>query len=194
MHGDVAMPPFPDWVAGDAAIESVAVLQRRLHDASQSYLPPTDSGWDTPNLPPPPVGAIVCHNDLCVENVVFTDGHATAFIDFDFAAPADPLLDVAIACRHWVPFKDPADLTDGFAGVDQARRFSLYCDAYGVAPDERRTVIGHAVDFLDRALVTMRAKAEEGLPLYVAVWEKGYEKQNRRSHEWLRRFGETLAG
>ena len=118
---------------------------------------------------------------------------AAAAIDFDFAAPADPLLDVAIACRHWVPLKDPIDLTDGFAGVNQPRRFALYCDAYGLDPAQRAVVVSHGLDFLDRALVTMRAKADEGLPLYVAVWEKGYEKQNRRSHEWLRRFGDSLA-
>jgi len=192
MPGDVAMPPFPAWVGDDTAIESVAVLQRRMHDASRTYVPPQGSVWYTPNLPPAPSGAIVCHNDLCVENVVFTDGRASAFIDFDFAAPADPLLDVAIACRHWVPFKDPADLTDGFEGVDQRHRFTRYCEAYGLPDDSRPQVIDHGLDFLDRALVTMRAKAHEGLPLYVAVWERGYEKQNRRSHEWLRRFGESI--
>ena len=192
MEGDVALPPFPSWVASNRALESVAVLQRRLHDASRSYVPPPEAVWYTPNLPPPPPDAIVCHNDLCVENVVFTDDAASAFIDFDFAAPADPLLDVAIACRHWVPLKDPTDVLDGFAGVDQRQRFGLYCDAYGVASDLRSQVIRHGLDFLDRALVTMRAKADEGLPLYVAVWERGYEKQNRRSHDWLRRFGESI--
>ena len=108
------------------------------------------------------------------------------------AFASDPLLDVAIACRHWVPFKDPADLTDGFEGVDQRHRFTRYCEAYGLPDDSRPQVIDHGLDFLDRALVTMRAKAHEGLPLYVAVWERGYEKQNRRSHEWLRRFGESI--
>jgi len=193
MPGEVAMPPFPAWVADDEAIASVAQLQRRLHDASRSYTPPAGAQWYTPNLPPAGPDAIVGHNDLCVENVVFVNGRASAFIDFDFAAPSDPLLDVSIACRHWVPFKDPSDLTDGFAGVDQARRFAIYCDAYGLAVEQRATVIQHGLNFLDRALETIRSLVQAGLPLYVAIWDSGYEKQNRRSHDWLRRFGETLA-
>ena len=192
MPGDVALPPFPAWVATDEALVSVALLQRRMHDASRSFAFDPLARWYRPNLPDAGPGAIVCHNDLCVENVVLADGRATAFIDFDFAAPADPLLDIAIACRHWVPFKDPADVLDGFAGVDQTRRFALFCDAHGLSSTQRTEVVEHGLGFLDRALVTMRAKANEGLPLYVAVWAKGYEKQNRRSHEWLRRFGETL--
>jgi aminoglycoside phosphotransferase (APT) family kinase protein len=193
MHGEVALPPFPAWVAGEAALTSVAELQRQLHDASRSYHHRADAVWYRPNLPPPAEVDIVCHNDLCVENVVFHNGRATAFIDFDFAAPADPLLDIAIACRHWVPLKDPIDVVDGFADVDQGRRFILYCDAYGVERLHRQQVLVQALDFLDRALVTMRAKADEGLTLYVAAWENGYEKQNRRSHEWLRRFSTTIS-
>ena len=72
------------------------------------------------------------------------------------------------------------------------RRFALFCDAHGLSETQQAEVVAHGLGFLDRALVTMHAKATEGLPLYVAVWENGYEKQNRRSHEWLRRFGETL--
>ena len=87
---------------------------------------PGSSGRSTtpprPSSPPPmPPGtartsttsgsdALVCHNDLCVENVVVRDGRVVAFIDFDFAAPSDPLLDIAIAARHWVPMRDPLDI------------------------------------------------------------------------------------
>ena len=197
MRGDVALPPFPEWVAAEEALVSVASLQRRIHDASRSFRFDPAAPWYRPNLPDAGPGAIVCHNDLCVENVVLQRGRATAFIDFDFAAPADPLLDIAIACRHWVPFKDPADITGGFVGVDQARRFVLFCDEHSLTGEQRRAVVEHGLGFLDRALVTMRAKADEGLPLYRAVWDAGYEKQTRRSHDWLRRFAEgnhALAG
>jgi hypothetical protein len=93
-----------------------------------------------------------------------------------------------------VPFKDPADITGGFAGVDQPRRFAVFCDEQGLTVAQRAAVVEHGLGFLDRALVTMKAKADEGLPLYRAVWDGGYEKQNRRSHDWLRRFGTSLTG
>jgi hypothetical protein len=185
MEGDVAVPPYPAWAANEALLVSVADLQRRLHEASRSFDSPVDAHWYRPNLPDIGPGAIVGHNDLCIENVVVRDGRAVAFIDFDFAAPSDPLLDIAIACRHWVPLKHPDDLPAGWPAIDQVRRFRVFCDAHGLSATQREGVIGFALDFLDRALVTMREKAESGLPLYAKVWEAGYPQQNRRSHAWL---------
>jgi Ser/Thr protein kinase RdoA (MazF antagonist) len=42
-------------------------------------------------------GDLVCHTDLCLENVVVRDGRAATFIDFDQARPASPLFDIADA-------------------------------------------------------------------------------------------------
>ncbi|MFF8986323.1 HAD-IA family hydrolase [Streptomyces globisporus] len=50
-------------------------------------------------------GALGCHNDACLENVVFRDGRAAALIDFDLAAPGRPVWDVAMAARHWAPMR-----------------------------------------------------------------------------------------
>lgn len=185
VDGDVGIPPYPGWAAEEAILVSVAELQRRLHVAARSFVPPPDAAWDRANLPPAGPGAIVGHNDLCVENVVVRDGRAVAFIDFDFAAPTDPLVDIAIAARHWVPFRDPADVHDEWRGIDQVRRFRAFCDAHGLDGTARRQVVAEGVAFLDRALVSMRTRAETGLPLYVAVWEGGYPAQNRRSRAWV---------
>jgi aminoglycoside phosphotransferase (APT) family kinase protein len=194
VDGDVGIPPFPAWTAADGLLRSVADLQRRLHAAARSFAPPPDAAWDTANLPPPGPDAIVCHNDLCVENVVVRDGAAVGFIDFDFAAPSAPLLDIAIAARHWVPFRDPADLDDGRAGVDQVARFVLFADAHGLDRAQRGAVVGLGRDFLDRALVSMRRRAEAGLATYVAAWTGGYADQNRRSKAWLVAHTAELAG
>jgi len=163
----------------------VAALQRELHVAARSFVVPGGAIWDRANLPPASAGDIVCHNDLCVENVVVRDGRAVAFIDFDFAAPADPLLDIAIACRHWVPFRDVQDIDPEWRDVDRITRFGMFCDAHGLTDVQRLAVFEHALAFLDRALGTMKAKADSGLPLYAAVWQGGYPEQNRRSHAWL---------
>ena len=192
VEGDAGVPPYPAWAAGDALLLSVADLQRRLHDAAASFVPAGDAQWDRANLPPAGPGAIVCHNDLCVENVVARDGLAVAFIDFDFAAPNDPLVDIAIACRHWVPFRDPLDLPDDWADVDQVARFRAFCGVHALTAAQRGQVVDAGVAFLDRALVSMRARAESGLPLYVAAWEGGYPDQNRRSWAWLTRQAAAL--
>jgi thiamine kinase-like enzyme len=49
---------------------------------------------------------MICHNDVCLENVVFRDGEAVALLDFDFAAPGRPLFDLAAFARMCVPIDD----------------------------------------------------------------------------------------
>jgi hypothetical protein len=193
IDGDVGLPPFPPWVATDELLVSVAHLQRRLHEAARGFVPPPEAVWDRANLPDAPADAIVCHNDLCVENVVVRAGQAVAFIDFDFAAPNDPLVDIAIALRHWVPVWDPADLTDGRAGADQIARFGRFCDVHGLERVQRRRVVGALGDFLDRALESMRSRAAAGLPLYRRVWDAGYPGRNRRARAWLDAHATELA-
>lgn len=185
IDGDVAIPPFPDWVAGDELLVSVATLQRRMHAGARSFREPEEAVWDRLNLPDPPPDAIVCHNDLCVENVVVSGGRATGFIDFDFASPNDPLIDIAIACRHWVPFKEPSDIGDARAGLDLIARFHTFCDVHELTAAQRSHVVSHAGRYLDKAMVSMKARADAGQPLYLEVWNAGYPAQNRRSREWL---------
>ncbi len=183
--GDVAVPPFPAWSADDGLLATVAELQRRLQAAASCYVPPPGAVWDTANLPPAGAGSIVCHNDLCIENVVVRDGKAVACIDFDFAAPADPLYDIAIAARHWVPMRDPHDLSPGQQGIDQVARFAVFADAHRLSAPARSTVVEMLGEFLDRALRSMRARAMAGQRGYVEAWRSGYEQQNRRSRAWL---------
>jgi hypothetical protein len=185
IEGDVGVPPFPAWTATDDLLASVADLQRRLHDAARSFTPSPDLPWQRANLPPPSPGSIVCHNDLCVENVVVRDGRAVAFIDFDFAAPTEPAVDIAIMARHWVPVRDPVDLDEGRAAVDQVGRFQLVGDLFELRRSERKELVEACGDFLDRALISMKARADAGQPAYVAAWEAGYPEQNRRSRHWL---------
>jgi aminoglycoside phosphotransferase (APT) family kinase protein len=185
IEGDVAVPPFPAWAATEELLVSVAALQRAMHHASRSFNVPAGAVWQQANLPPPTAAAIVCHNDLCIENVVTRDGRAVGFIDFDFAAPADPLIDIAIAARHWVPVRDPVDVDPEWAGIDQVARMGEFLDAHGLDRDARSGVAAELADFLDRALVSMRQRAESGLPMYAAAWAAGYPQQNRRSRAWL---------
>lgn len=57
----------------------------------------------------PAGGTLVCHNDVCPENVVFRDGTALALLDFDFAAPGRPVFDLAHLARPCVPIEDDFD-------------------------------------------------------------------------------------
>ena len=206
VDGDVGIPPYPRWSAGAELLVSVAALQRRYHDAVRSFAPPAGTVWNTTLADADAEGGgdggnrdggngrlVIGHNDLCVENVVCRDGRAVAFIDFDFAGPVDPLWDVAIALRHWVPIRDPEDLDEARADVDQPARFRAYCEVYGVRDDEHSRLVRLGLRFLDRAFEQMKTRAEAGQPGYLEAWRNGYAAQNRRSHAWLAGHADQLA-
>ena len=75
--GDVALPPFPRWAMTKTALESVGSLLRRLHETSGTIAVDTDVEWPR-DLADPEGGTMLCHNDVCPENVVFRDGRAAA--------------------------------------------------------------------------------------------------------------------
>ena len=77
----------------DTALASIAGLLRGLHDAARGF-DHREFTWDD-SLADPAGGTLVCHNDVCPENVVFRDGIAVALLDFEFAAPGRPVYDLA---------------------------------------------------------------------------------------------------
>lgn len=139
--------PGEDFVApwtGHDQLVSVAHLLRRYHDAAAAFVPPPWATWQETSVPTS--GTVVCHNDLYRGNVVFRDGQAVGLIDFDFAHPADPLWDLAVAAWHWVPLSDgwrsdvPTNLWPA--------RLRLFVEAYGLAPERRHEVVEYIAAFL----------------------------------------------
>jgi Phosphotransferase enzyme family len=104
IQGDVAVPPFPPWAQTDDSLASVVDLIRRLHDASREFRPDGCS-WSS-EMADAVGGPVLCHNDVCLENVVFRDGTATALLDFDFVAPGRPAYDLAQFARMCVPIDE----------------------------------------------------------------------------------------
>jgi hypothetical protein len=183
--GDVAVPPYPAWSADEDLLVSVAELQRDYHRAVADFRAPVDAVWGDGPLPGTFAGPLVCHNDLCLENVVVADGRAKAFIDFDFARPVDRLWDIAIALRHWGPMWDPVDLDEHHAHLDFVARGRVFFDAHGLTRPERERTIDALLAFSDGALEFVRAQAEAGHTGHLAQWSAGYEGKNRRAHRWV---------
>lgn len=139
--------PGEDFVSPwtrDAELSSVGRLVRRFHEAAATFVPPAWARWQQTSVPT--TGTLVCHNDLCRGNVVFRDGQAVGLIDFDFAHPADPLWDLAIAAWHWVP------LSDGWrSDVPAGRwpeRLRILVEAYGLEPAGRSEILDCLAAFL----------------------------------------------
>ncbi|MFF1924268.1 phosphotransferase [Streptomyces sp. NPDC058221] len=191
--GDVALPPFPGWVLTTTALESVGRLLRRLHEASEDIGAGTDVEWPQ-DLADPAGGTMVCHNDVCPENVVFRDGRAAALIDFDLAAPGRPLWDLAMTARYWVPMLDPLSAAPLYpGGPDVSARLRILADGYGLPPGERAGLPG----VIEQATETCRAfvtrRVADGDPVYLqALAERGGWKRWDRMQAWLAAHRETF--
>ena len=144
-------------------------------------------------------GVQFCHNDFSMSNVIVEMGGdrptATGVIDFDYVAPVDPLFDIAVLARHWVPFvpEGTVECADGPIELDLVRRFALIADAHELSDSQRSRVIDLAIDFLDLARRNVRKLAEQGNPGFAEMIASGYEQTNESTVQWIRRHGERLA-
>lgn len=193
--GEAAHPAFgpegvmPSWAATDATLVEIAVLQRELHDAAATFSVPPGVIWNQAAgnyFPLSSRGSLVCHNDICVANVVFEQGNVVGLVDFDYLRPVDRLFDIAVAARHWVPLVPPTDLNQGMRHVDPVERFHLFCEAHELAANARRAVIDFVIEFLELARLNVPYLAEQGVQGFIDLVEAGYDDHNRRAVEWLR--------
>jgi hypothetical protein len=193
--GDVPFPPFPAWSLTDDALVRTAGLLRRFHDAQAGFVAPPHALWSD-EMADPMGGPIICHNDVCPENVVFRDGVAVALLDFDFAAPGRALHDLAQLAKMWVPLDTDADAARwGRGGLDPVHRLRVVADAYGLAPDrtEFLAVLGQLIADA-RTGGFVRRRIERGEQAFVDMAETmgGLERYERRC-QWFEQHRQEFA-
>ncbi|MBK6010081.1 aminoglycoside phosphotransferase family protein [Streptomyces sp. MBT53] len=118
---------FRCWT--DAQITAAGALLRSLHDATRGCVL---------------AGAcpVVCHHDPGPNNAVFRDGLPYAFIDFDTAAPGDPLEDVGYAAWTWCVSSRPT----APPAAAQANQVRILADAYGLEACARGELVDVMLD------------------------------------------------
>jgi hypothetical protein len=196
ISGDVPIPPYPAWAQSEDALASIAKLIRALHNAATGFARDPADAWSTEMADPQRGGSVICHNDVCLENVVFRAGVAVALLDFDFAAPGRPSHDLACFARMCVPVDD--EVSRANLGWNVARlpyRLRLIADVYGCMPSDRREIIAS----LDFAIANggdfVRRHAEAGEPGFVEMWASigGMARFDRRRAWWGRHRGGFVA-
>ncbi|MGW1746523.1 phosphotransferase family protein [Streptomyces sp. NPDC002092] len=120
---------FRRWT--DPQVAAAGTLLRKLHEATR--------GSDLTGTAP-----VVCHHDPGPNNVVFGshDDLPAAFIDFDTAAPGDPLEDLGYMAWTWCVSSRP----DRGPVSGQAAQVRLLADSYGLAPQSRPTLFDAMLD------------------------------------------------
>ncbi|MGH1489598.1 MAG: phosphotransferase [Acidimicrobiales bacterium] len=187
IDGDVPTSPYPGWSQTDAALASIAKLLRRLHTGSLQF-DPTGLEWSE-DLADPAGGKLVCHNDVELSNIVFEDGVAIAFIDFEFAAPGRAIYDLAQFARLCVPLEADLDRARmGWQPADRPRRLRLIADEYGLDQAGRTALLAAIEDALDQIERLAKHNFELGEPAALTMLSKtgGLEKYDRRREWWQR--------
>jgi hypothetical protein len=189
IDGDVPIAPHPRWALTDDALVSVAVLLRRYHEAVRSFDPATHD-WPT-TVPALYRGRLVTHNDPNLDNVVFRDGRAVAFIDFDLASPGSAIWDAALAARLWVPLRDPDDVPADL--ISRAgHRLRLFADAYGLPRAGREEMAPAVLATHTWCYDLIRAGAEQGRAGYQHYWTPSAQEHDARGRRWLESNLESL--
>jgi Phosphotransferase enzyme family len=192
--GEVPSQPVVEaWAATASVLSAIAILLKRLHLASASFLAPADACWfgddltvELPvKLPPAPQPEIVSHFDVTPQNVVFRSGEPVALIDFDLTRPGTRLQDVINTAMWWVPLFPPEDRDPAMTLGDVPSRLAMFVDSYGLGATERTAFVDLAVEGATRAWYRMRANAEHRGGGWARMWNEGVGDRILRRRAWL---------
>ncbi len=200
VEGDVPVPPFPEWSQSDRALATTAALLRRFHDATRGFAAPPGSSWSDEMVDPfPGTDPVICHNDVCPENVVFRAGRAVVLLDLEFAAPGRRTHDLASLARMCVPVETDQDAArTGRAGLDPFARLAVVADAYGLNGDERVELLDVLAEQLDRGGEFVRRRMDRGEQAFIDMWHatggaERYERRRRWFAAHRARFEDALS-
>jgi hypothetical protein len=185
IDGHVPLPPYPAWAQTHQALGSIARLIRRMHQAAGAFEPSDADSWSH-EMADPVGGSTVCHNDVCLENVVFRDGEAVGLLDFDFAAPGRPVYDVACFARMCVPVDDETRVRFGWLPADLPARLRLVADEYGLDAEGRQELLTALDGSIASGGEFVRRRVEAGDANFIAMWEStnGMARFDRRREWW----------
>ncbi|MBI2705800.1 MAG: phosphotransferase [Actinobacteria bacterium] len=197
IDGEVPLPPFPDWSLAGAVLASIAALLRRFHDATTRFVVPAGASWSAELADPAPGNEpVLCHNDVCLENVVFRDAAAVALLDFEFAAPGRRVWDVAAMARMCVPIDTDDDAARiGRRGLDPFTRLRVAADAYGLDSTQRVELVDALTTQVEQRGDFVRRRVEAGDDAFIAMWEAmgGQARYDRRAAWFAARRDAFLA-
>ena len=141
--------PRPAWVYAEDTLDQVARWMCACHQAVADFVPPPGAVWRGGGTWSP--GLIIAHNDAATYNAAWHQGRLTGFFDWDFAGPATPEWDLALAAFSWVPlharyFVAAEGFTD-FAA--RPRRLDRFLRTYGW-----QTTAGEFLDVVEARVKT----------------------------------------
>lgn len=170
-------------------VAAVGKMLRELHDATASFKPPESAQW------PPWYGRelggsnrIISHCDVAPWNIVSRDGLPVGLIDWEYAGPVDPMVELAQTC--WLNarlFSDDIAERENLAPAEErARQFGAMVDAYGLSRNLRVGFFDLMIELVvhDTAYQADEADVKPGSTDKETLWGLAWRA---RSAAWLLR-------
>ncbi|MGI8404489.1 MAG: phosphotransferase enzyme family protein [Thermomicrobiales bacterium] len=187
--GDVVHHPTPDVMTEEALVE-LGRLLRCMHDMAADFRLPSDLAWAHAPETEVPGEVVVCHNDLSPKNVIFRAGLPVAFIDWDLAAPAPRVWDLAHCVWQFVPLViDAGWITAGWSEpaplLTRLNRVRALVDGYALDP-AARVRFGRIVALrMERTATGIASLADAGEPAFVRFREQGVIAEIDAARTWV---------
>jgi len=161
LHGESGSAGFPSALLHEHGLATFGAFIRALHDATRTFVPGPDAVYRIGSKAISP-GEIVCHGDLGYWNTVWRGEELVGVIDWDFAEPAPPLSDLALAAMPIVPFGgDELAVRIGLTpAVDRRARLAALCEGYGGV--DPRAVVEAATEAMRIEIARLRVFGAEG--------------------------------
>ena len=163
--GEAPQPPLPAWAGTTDTLSSIGELVAGFRQATATFVPrPTERWFASPAIPTEfAAHGCVGHNDIDFGNIIFEDHLPIGLIDFDYAAPSDPVWDLAVAAFYLVPLRDPATIDERLRGQSSLERIAALTAAAALPRAEASRLVDTVVAFhhhrRDRAVLAGRATA-----------------------------------
>lgn len=159
-------PPELGMNTGEQLLEFLSLV-RRMHDASQSFLPS---------------GQVLCHHDLSPCNAIFSaplhqpGSRPVGIIDWDACAPGPRWEDLAYALWLWL------DLGNDELDPERSRLWvTRALDAYGASPEDRRQLDERIIA---RMLRVAESAATRPSGADTVAWAQGCARW-AAAHRWV---------
>jgi len=184
--GKVHMPQRDGPLGTDRALVDAGRLLRAFHDASATFVAPHDAQWNLGLAGPAALRwkqfspVVMCHNDAAVWNLIVCRRRAHALIDWDFAAPAPRIWDLASMVRSLAPLlRAKARRALGWPDDHEVgRRLRLFVDAYAATQPERDILIEATVARAESDLRFGRRALADCDPVWVRMDHRGVLRDN----------------
>lgn len=177
----------------DDGVWQVGRLLRDLHTATASFAPPAAAKWQPWWMHQPGPGSVIAHCDLGPWNIIVRDGLPVAFIDWEFAGPAN-VLDEVVATAWWNAQLHDDDIAERQNLPDAATRahhLRLFLDGYELPTVSRDGLVTRMIEFAirDCAAEATRARitptSTDPAPLWSLAWRA-------RAADWMIRHRRLL--